>query len=374
MKKFLSVILIISSLLALSACGGYYEPIKSTDEEARVIMTLSFEDKTYEVRYELYRAMFLTYKATVDGGDGGVWSGEGSEEYVARVHELIVERITDIYAALHLCDKIGINLYSNAVEKEIKEYVKTGVEGGIYDGEAVGGYSSYEEYLEALSKLGLNYSVQELVLRYAIAIDKITAYYAGEAGDEYFDSGLTGGAIEYTREDVEDFYYSYDSVRYMLAFVQSKYSGAYDRALRLREKMLSAEGNDAAVATAIISSSISAGEDVMRGVVIGKYSLDEENYRDMTKAAFETNIGKVSEIVEVTAGKDPGYYILYPVLKSEEHFEECYDEIAAVYVENEIGKLLYDVQTALTESARGTELLDTLDYSKITYPKVAIEN
>ena len=78
--------------------------------------------------------------------------------------------------------------------------------------------------------------------------------------------------------------------------------------------------------------------------------------------------------MEITAGEDPGYYILYPILKSEEHFEECYDEIAAVYVENEIGRLLYDVQTALTEGARGTELLDSLDYSKITYPEVAIEN
>lgn len=374
MKKIFCIILIISSLFTLSACDGYYEPVESTDEEARVIMTLSLDGKTYEVRYELYRAMFLTYKASVDGGDGSVWTGEGREAYIEKIHGIIVERVTDIYAALHLCDKVGINLYSKAVEKQIKEYVKSSVEGGIYDGEMLGGYSSYEEYLEAIAKLGLNYSVQELIFRYAIAIDKLTAYYAGETGDGYLDSALTGGAIKYTREDVEDFYYSYDSVRYMLAFVQSKYEGAYERAVRLREKMLEAEGDDEAVAIAIVSNSISATEDVMRGVVIGKYSLDEENYRDMTKAAFETDIGKVSEIVEITAGETTGYYILYPILKSEEHFEEYYDEIAAVYVENEIGKLLYDVQTALTESARGSELLDSLDYSKITYPKAALKN
>ena len=374
MKKIFCIILIISALLSLSACDGYYEPVESTEEEARVIMTLSPDGKTYEVRYELYRAMFLTYKASVDGGDASVWTGEGREAYIEKIHGIIVERVTDIYAALHLCDKVGINLYSKAVEKEIKEYVKSSVEGGIYDGEVLGGYNSYEEYLSALAKLGLNYSVQELILRYAIAINKLNAYYAGEAGDGYLDDTLSGGTIKYTDEDIEDFYYSYDSVRYMLAFVQSKYEGAYERAVRLREKMLEAEGDDEAVAIAIVSSSISATEDVMRGVVIGKYSLDEENYRAMTEAAFNTNLGRVSEIVEITAGEEPGYYILYPILKTEEHFEECHDEIVTAYVENEIGKLLYDVQAALTEGARGSELLDSLDYSKIAYPEVALKN
>ena len=374
MKKILCIVLIISALLSLSACDGYYEPVKSTDEEARVIMTLTLEGKSYEVRYELYRAMFLTYKSFVDGGDESVWTDESSEEYTAKIHGMIVERVTDIYAALHLCDKIGINLYSSAIERQIKEYVKSGVEGGVYDGETLGGYASYEEYLETLAKLGLNYSVQELVLRYAIAIDKINAYYAGEVSEDSLGTSTSGGAIKYTKEDIEDFYYSYDSVRYMKAFVQSKYAGAYERAVRLREKMLEAEGDDEAVAIAIVSSSISINEDVMRGVVIGKYSLDEENYRVMTDAAFNTGIGRVSEIVEITAGEDPGYYILYPILKTEEHFEECYDEIATAYVENEIGKLLHDVQTALVESARGSELLDTLDYSKITYPEVALKN
>ena len=90
----------------------------------------------------------------------------------------------------------------------------------------------------------------------------------------------------------------------------------------------------------------------------------------MTETAFSTPIGRVSDIVEITAGYEPGYYILYPIAKAERHFEECYNEIASVYVENEIGKILYDVQLALIESAVGSELLDTLDYSAITYPTV----
>ena len=373
MKKILCILLITATLLSLVSCGDKYAPVESTDEEARVVMTLSLDGEKYEVRYELYRAMFLTYKSSVDGGDNTVWSGADKATYISRIHSIITERITDIYATLHHAGQLGINLYSRDVENQIKEYIKISVEGGIYEGETLQGYKSYMAYLKALAKLGLNYSVQELMLRYTIAIDKINTHYAGEVTDELLDTSLSGGALEYTKEDVESFYYSDESVRYMSAFVQSKYDGALSRATKLRDKMLAVEGNDYSVAIAIISNSISLNEDVERGVVIGRHSLDEETYRDLTDAAFSTPIGKVSNVIEIQTGYDPGFYILYPIAKTAEHFDEAYSEIALVYVGNEIGKILFDVQTALTESAASTELLNSLDYSGITYPSVEIQ-
>ena len=367
MKKLISLLIILSTLLCLTACNKY-EPVPSTEEESRVVMTLSLDGKKYEVKYELYRALFLTYKSYVDGGDSSVWSGDNKGEYIEKIKAMIVSRITDIYAALHHAQTLGIDMYSSSVNSQIKEYIKLSVEGGVYGDQTIVGHGSYDAYLESLARSGMNYSVSELIYRYGIAIDLITEHYAGTLNE--MGTALEGGALEYTEDDVKSFYNSDDSVRYMSAFVQSVYPGAYERAVALRNAMLAKAGNDEAVAITIISNSLSSAVDVKRGTLIGRYSLDEENYGAITKAAFSTSLSSVSDIIEITAGDEPGFFILYPIAKTDEHFEENYADIALTYVENEIGKKLLDVQTALTESVGITSVLESLDYSTITYPTV----
>lgn len=369
MKRIISLILIIVSLLTLTSCSDY-DPVPSTDEEAQTVMTLAIDGKSYDVKYELYRAMFLTYKETVDGGDGSVWSGDKKDEYIARIHDMIVARITDIYAVLHHAGRIGINVYSASVDSKIKEYIKVSVEGGTYEDMTTPGYESYDAYLDALAKMGINYSVQELIFRYSIALEMISEHYMGTPETDLLGNvTYKGGALEYTKEQVEAFYYSDDSARYISAYVQSQYSGALDRAKALQERMKNLEGNDAAIAIEINSSSISADADLSAGTMIGRYVLDGESYGAITEAAFTTPIGKVSDIVETTIGEATGFFILYPIAKTSSHLESHYDDIAAVYVENEIGRLLHDTQTKLVDSIK-TSLPDSLDYSKITYPTV----
>ena len=83
-------------------------------------MTLTVNEKTYEVKYELYRAFFLTYKSQVDGGDPDAWTGENKAEYIAKINGIIVDKVTEIYSAFALCDKIGFDLYSRDVENKIQ--------------------------------------------------------------------------------------------------------------------------------------------------------------------------------------------------------------------------------------------------------------
>ena len=370
MKKLISLFIIIASLITLASCGGY-DPVPSTDEEAEVVMTLTLDGKSYDVRYELYRAMFLNYKYTVDGGDSSVWSGDDKDTYIARVHEMIVARITDIYSVLHLADKVGINMYSHSVEDKIKEYVKISVEGGVYNDETILGYESYDAYLAALAKLGINYSVQELIFRYSIAVDMIAEYYEGTPKEDLLGNvTFEGGALKYTKDDVEAFYYSSDSVRYISAYIQSKYAGAKQRAEALHDRLKAVEGDDKAVSIEIYSSTISSDADLTAGTVIGRYVLDSVNYGELTEAAFSTPVGKVSDIVETTLGEATGFFILYPINKDATHFEEYYYDITTAYVENEIGKMLSDVQDGLLAGASKTSVLEGLDYSKITYPTV----
>ena len=367
MKKLISLLIILATVLGLTACNKY-KPVQSTEEEERVVMTLTLDGEKYEVKYELYRAMFLAYKSLVESGDPSVWSGDKSAEYVAQIQPMIISRITDIYAALHHAKQLGIDMYTNKIDSQITDFIELSIEGGIYGGETVVGLGSYDAYLESLAAMGMNYSVSELIYRYNIAIDLITEHYAGrlnEAGTAY-----EGGALEYTEEDVRSFYFGDDSVRYMSAFVQSEYPGAWDRAQRIRSAIRAFEGNDEMVANAIIGNTISSATDVKNGTLIGRYNLDEENYGDITKEAFSTSTGKVSNVIEVHTGAAAGFYILYPIEKTEEHFKTSYADIALTYVENEMGRQLETVQAALTESIGVTDVFRGLDHSKITYPTV----
>ena len=96
MKKLTSIVLIIAtlalSILSLASCTkNKYAPVESTAEEKKVVMTLSIDSDKYEVKYELYRALFLALRDEVDGGDRSVWSGENKAEYIEKIDALIIK-------------------------------------------------------------------------------------------------------------------------------------------------------------------------------------------------------------------------------------------------------------------------------------------
>ena len=68
MKRAVSLFLLLAILLSLLVgCKEKYPEIESTDKEATVVARLSVGENEYELRYELYRALFLTYKSEIDG-------------------------------------------------------------------------------------------------------------------------------------------------------------------------------------------------------------------------------------------------------------------------------------------------------------------
>ena len=125
MKKIIAFLLTLATILTFAACkkNKEYPPVESTKEEARTVMTLSIDGKTYDVRYELYRAFFLTYKNQVDGGNSSVWTSDEKDVYVEKINDLILNRITEIYSAFAICERIDFDIYSSSVEKKIKENI-----------------------------------------------------------------------------------------------------------------------------------------------------------------------------------------------------------------------------------------------------------
>ena len=365
MKKILSIILIVCALLSLASCGGSgYEPVESSDLEASSAIALKVDGEKYEIKYELYRALFLSYKSAVDGGDSSVWSGDKKDEYIKEIEDIILKKAAEIYSVLHLADKVGINVYSDEYDEIISETVKETV-----DAEGLGGFDGdYQKYLNYLKEMNLNYSVQDLLFRYHLATDALYDHYAGTLDGE-FVSETQMGALKYTKEDVEAFYYNdNESVRVQRIYIPKNYTTP-ERIREIRTGLIdAAAGGDSAAEKYILdkrgaSSSIS---DVKNGTLHGRYSEDKLYYEEMTNAAFALGVGEVSEIIEVSTTSEEAYVIMYRITKNNAHFNECYDSIAEVYVYNEIGKLIDECSSALIESAERSSMLTTLDRGQIT--------
>ena len=375
MKKIIALLLTLATVFSLSACKKKYYAVESTDEESRTVMTMSIDGKEYVVKYELYRAFFLTYKSTVDGGNSDVWSGENKAEYVNRINAMIIERISEIYAAFAICERIGFNLYSKSVEKQIKEEIKAIVEEKIDEAELAGNKDyNYESYLEELKSNYLNYSVQTMMIRYSIAIEAINDYYIGtvDVNDVGYDMKI--GNLAFTKDDVKAFYFGDDCARVLISSFQKIITDTpEEKALSIKAALTEAaaseytlEEKEAAVCDAIIKSGYFAnGAEIENGYVLGKYNLDRRYYQQMTSAVFGIAEGEVTSPISIVSAEENSYYVIYRSYKSEAHFEANYNEILYVYLTNRVGENTYSVATELASSAVFSATFSSIDYSKI---------
>ena len=372
MKKLIAILILLATCLGLAGCKKVYEPVESTQEEATTVMTLTYGKKSYEVKYELYRALFLTYRKEIDGGDASVWSGENKDEYIEKIQEVILGRVVDIYSTFALAEELGINPYSTEVEKQINDFINMSVDGGDYGGVSYPGYESYEAYLAALKAMYLNYSVQELLFRYAVVSDLVDEYYMGSLTEDQIAAGVSGnpdGKLDYTKEDVLAFYNGEGCVRVLRTFISDDMdTNPEARAIRVRGEIVkAAAGGEYAVRYEMINQgSTTAAPELEAGYIIGEYNLSKFYYAEMVEAAFDLEVGDVSEIISIHDGDRQLYYILYRAEKSSEHFEENYSSIAYIYLRNEIGKMYADCAAKMIESAEYTDFLTGLDHSRIS--------
>ena len=364
MKKILCLILICILALPLSGCkqNKYYEPVESTEEEAAIVMTFTIGEDSYGVRYELYRALFLGNKAIVDGGDSSVWSGDNAEEYVERINEIICERAYEIYSAIHIAKSIGFDPYSDDVELKIKETVKGAVEGDSIQM----GHGSYEAYLASLKESGLNYSVAALLMRYSLCIEKINEYYAGYEHEAF---GQMQGDYTYTNDDVKSYYLSDECRRVMQVYLPE---GLRTRSWvdSFRGELL-AKSSEHDMAVHIITYTAATEADLLvggeiSGSIIGRDALDSFFYKDYIDTVFTTEPGAMSEGVEIDNTDADGYYVVYGLEKSEEHFERCYEQVRLSYIDNVIGAVIADVTDAFRASTSYGEVYSTIIHSEIT--------
>lgn len=368
-KKIVSILLVFTFALGLIACSQEYPPQESSEEEARVVFSFSIEGERYDVRYELYRALFLTHRAEVDGGDASVWQGANKESYVKQIDEIIIDYAADIYTALHLAKKIGYNPYSAEADEAVSEFISQSVNGYVGEDYSIEGFDGdYEAYLASLKEMNLNYSVQDLLCRYSLAQSAINGYYAGSVDDTNPTPDMEEGKLEYTADDVREFYNGEDSVRVLVVTLSSVSNGAtLESATKIRNKI--AEMNDLTrIQSYVMSLTISNDSDIMQGVMIGKHSLDRAYYGEVIDAAFALRCGEVSEVISIETQEASEFWILCKVDKTDSYFNDNYEDIENVYVSNEIGKIINDTKQSVTGSVQKTDFLASLNRADIKMP------
>lgn len=362
MKKIIS--LILCSLLLLSAVGckkEKYPEIESTKEEARVMMAFKLGDEKYEMKYELYRALFLNFSEYYDGGDKSFWDKSDSADELAELNEKILEYTLDIFSTLHIAKTIGFDPYSSDAEDIIYDYIEKSVEG---DGETIAGFGGdYDAYLDSIKAANMNYSVHKLLLRYSIAYDKLIEHYEG-VKNENNPSENDNGAISFTRDDVMSFYNSDNAVRVSPIIINAKYF-SLERANEIRNEIASCTNTDDALNTAIRNTA-SIEKDVFEGVVIGTDTLDNAYYRRVTEAAFALGINETSDVLSVVTDNGNEYWILYKRDKNNEHFEKNYSYIESIYVSQKIGEIISNVKNQLKSSLTETDTYKNLKHSGIS--------
>ena len=372
MKRLCAILVLISLTVGvLVGCKKKYKPVESTEEEARIVMTLSLGDSKYEVRYELYRALFLTYRSEIDGGNEDAWSGEDKAKYIEKINTRITDELCEIFSVFELCARIGYNLYSKEVEKQIEDMIRVSVEGGSYGGENYSGFGGdYDAYLDSLRAMYHNYSTSVLLLRYQIGREMLEDHYIGEALPYEVNGKLTDGALDYTAEDVQNFYYSDGAVRILQTYVPEEISYTpRDMAEGIRNDIIeAAKSGDEAVRIMMINRGTpTAVAELESGILLGKYSLARD-YAALSAAAFELEDGGVSDVIETVSALDGRrFYILYRAEKTEEFLTENYASVVEVYLYDAIGAVLNSTAEALGEFVEYTK-----EYASITHDKIRI--
>lgn len=371
MKKLLALLLTLTILFSLVGCGGY-KAVPSTEEESRTVMTITVNERVYDVKYELYRAFFLTYKAQLLDDEDDLFS-EKADEYIEDINERVIDAISEVYSAFYICENIGVNLDSRTYKKRINGYIDDSIAAIqlLYtdeEGNSPSDEAAYAIYLERLKASYLNYSVSVLLYKYELALEAIDNYYFGSV--DYNDPGLSGtlGALEYTKDDIREFYEGEESVKLFVATIASTATNAAERANALKAKLETAaeSGEDAVIDTIIANSTISVASEIEAGTVIGRHSLDKFYYGEYINAAFALGHGEVSDVIEIVDGKNDGFYILYKAEKSDAHFEENYSDIAFSFVTNAVGKIRFTAKESLASSATFTEEYFSIDHATIS--------
>ena len=291
-KKKLIAIISISVVVAVVLGVAAAITMSNWDEYQQI----AAERKTvatcngYDIPYEELRFVTLFYKdMMIDKYGSDIWnSPETAEKHRAELEKLVSEKLNENYVVLSTCRNLGIRTESS----EMDEYVDSQMK------ELRNSFESNQEYKEWLNE----HWMTEHYMRFSIGIS-------------YLES-----AIYYTLLDNDIYQYRHDNIADFLDYVE--FSGDYVRTIHVYIENVDGEDPAANLAQAKkISDALQAASDfeerrsLMSEYIGSKHNDDFQSItgdgyyftrgemdEDYEKAAFDLDIGEVSDPVVCKGG------------------------------------------------------------------------
>ena len=348
--KNIALKIVSAVLCCFIICAGFTscsDPLKSTEAEAEIVMTVGDN----EVPYEFYRYLVLNYKKEI--ADSSDWEdSEKAEELAKELEEKVEDSLRDFYAVFELAKENGVYTDNEAVKAAVDAALKA----------TRNGYDSDEEYLADLATGFMNHSVYTLMQTNSVCSEEL--YYAL----------MNNGKIEAEEDQLKEIVFGEDFIRVKQILVvgesHSKVSDGTvyvpeashtdEEALAIAkeawEKANNGEDFDALVSEYGESFHMFSNKD---GYYICHGMWDDVN----ENAAFSLEVGEISDIVESSAG----YSIFQRCEKDEDYLNTHYDELCENYTRAQCAMII-------EEKSKELEIKKTDAGKAISYADVKWED
>lgn len=180
---------VIFGIIVLVMNLGPIRPIKSTEEEARVVGTVG----KYEIKHEELRYVTLLHKATLDKklGEYDTLDASGKAEYESQLRERVLDDLKNNYVVLALCEKYGIKTDTPYVNEQVQKSIESLVNSPK---ESLGFGGDKDKYKEWLAENNLTDSFMRLVYKVDYLESRLLEHFIENKID-----------IEYNSENKADF-------------------------------------------------------------------------------------------------------------------------------------------------------------------------
>lgn len=338
--RYIVSLLAVSVLLAmLASCAA--KPVKSTEQEARVVGTIG----KFEVRYEELRYIVLNHKKdmALEFGET-VWSDPAmaekyKEELTKRVNESIV---SDYYAVQAMADYyyVGGGAAAMMQEQAILDAVQETVELAV---DECGSFGKYKKLLEE------QYLTDHLFRFYSAAEECATELFYILTQDL--------GEISSNDEYINDYMHSDKFIRTNHIFIK----GATEENRRLAEELREQiRESDEMEYELIMLKGIHCSDYTLttrHGKYFARYTSDYGD--EYETAAFALRKNRLSDVVETS----DGYYIILRLELEEDYLKQNYDDFKDDIMGSEFNSRLAEFKNDMV-----FELNDygkTIDYLEI---------
>lgn len=310
----LAILIAISALL--TSCG--VKPIKSTEEEAKIIGTIG----KYEVRYEELRYVVLNHKRDMAAKYGeDIWTDPAkAESYKEELLGLVKKSIvSDYYAVQAMADYyyIGGGASGMMNDEFILNAVQETVEGAV---DACGNKRKYKQMLE-------EQYLTDYLFRFYNAAEEC-------ATELFYILSQDLGEIKSDDEYINDYMHSDDFIRTNHIFLEGVTEENLALAETLHAQLKASMDRELEL---IMLKGIYCSDYSMttrHGKYFARYTSDYSDEYEL--AAFELNEDQLSDIVKTPEG----YYIIIRLAVEEDYLKDNYDDFKDDIMGSEFNKIL----------------------------------